>query len=48
MKNLKKISRQEQKEIKGSGIIKRCTEHYQCPGGACCQNVCVLNPCILD
>ncbi|MCJ7935218.1 MAG: hypothetical protein MUW56_16735 [Chryseobacterium sp.] len=48
MKNLKKLSREEQKEIKGSGIIKRCNYSFECPGGACCQNVCVLNPCMLD
>ncbi|WP_165826515.1 bacteriocin-like protein [Chryseobacterium oncorhynchi] len=46
--NLKKISRQEQKEIKGSGIIKRCFEHFECPGGSCCHNVCVLYPCPLE
>ncbi|MGU3373783.1 bacteriocin-like protein [Chryseobacterium sp. M5A1_1a] len=48
MKNLKKISRQEQKEIKGSGIIKRCFEHFECPGGSCCHNTCVLYPCPLE
>ncbi|MGE8432119.1 MULTISPECIES: bacteriocin-like protein [Chryseobacterium] len=46
--NLKKISRQEQKEIKGSGVIKRCFEHFECPGGSCCHNVCVLYPCPLE
>ncbi|WP_435384127.1 bacteriocin-like protein [Chryseobacterium tructae] len=48
MKNLKKISRQEQKEIKGSGIIKRCIEHFECPGGSCCRNTCVTRPCPLE
>lgn len=46
--NLKKISRQEQKEIKGSGVVKRCFEHFECPGGSCCHNVCVLYPCPLE
>ncbi|WP_164975754.1 MULTISPECIES: bacteriocin-like protein [unclassified Chryseobacterium] len=48
MKNLKKINRQAQKEIKGSGPFKKCTEHYQCPGGSCCHNICVLDPCPLE
>ncbi|MBP2615831.1 bacteriocin-like protein [Chryseobacterium jejuense] len=47
MKNLKKISRQAQKEIIG-GIIKRCIEHFECPGGSCCRNTCVLYPCPLE
>ncbi|MBF6645511.1 hypothetical protein H3Z85_14040 [Chryseobacterium indologenes] len=48
MKNLKKLSREEQKEMKGSGIIRGCTEHFECPGGSCCRNRCVLYPCPLE
>ncbi|WP_409013987.1 MULTISPECIES: bacteriocin-like protein [unclassified Chryseobacterium] len=44
MKNLKKLNRAEQKAIKGSGL-QRCTENYQCPGGSCCQRVCVVYSC---
>lgn len=46
--NFKRLSRQEQKEIKGNGIIKGCTEHFECPGGSCCRNRCVLYPCPLE
>ncbi|WP_435522181.1 bacteriocin-like protein [Chryseobacterium limigenitum] len=44
MKNLKKLNKAQLKEIQG-GIFKRCTEHYQCPGGSCCQNTCVVYNC---
>lgn len=45
--NLKKLNRAQQKEIQGGGPFKRCTEHYQCPGGSCCENTCVLYNCPL-
>ncbi|WP_449384836.1 bacteriocin-like protein [Chryseobacterium piperi] len=45
MKNLKKLNRKEQKEIKGSGI-RRCTNNSQCFGGWCCNNVCVVYACM--
>lgn len=42
--NLKKLTRKEQGKING-GTLKRCQDHYECPGGSCCQNVCVLYNC---
>lgn len=43
-KNLKKLTRREQGTISG-GVLQKCREHYECPGGSCCQNVCVLYNC---
>jgi len=44
--NLKKMSRPLLKEIHGGSLgIKKCNDHSECPGGACCQNVCMYNPC---
>ncbi|WP_230037757.1 hypothetical protein [Chryseobacterium sp. Bi04] len=33
----KKLNRQEQKEISGSGIIKKCSESSQCDPFQCCM-----------
>lgn len=44
--NLKKLSRNGQKEILGSSPwFKKCNYSFECPGGACCQNTCVYSPC---
>lgn len=45
MKNLKKLDRQEQKAIKGGGLI-RCSDHSQCFGGWCCNGTCVIDACL--
>ena len=47
MKNLKKLSREAAKEIKGAGP-KRCTEHSQCIYGMCCKGVCMEYSCFED
>ncbi|WP_157676870.1 bacteriocin-like protein [Chryseobacterium sp. T16E-39] len=47
MKNLKRLNRQEQKEING-GALKRCTSHGQCFGAWCCNGICVPQACIED
>ncbi|WP_374461867.1 hypothetical protein [Chryseobacterium taeanense] len=44
MKNLKKLTRNDQKTING-GVLQRCKYHFECPGGSCCQNVCVYYNC---
>ncbi|MGE8555632.1 MAG: bacteriocin-like protein [Chryseobacterium jejuense] len=44
MKNLKKISRETAKQIKGAGLTK-CTEHSQCIFGMCCKGVCMEHIC---
>ncbi|MGN7865927.1 bacteriocin-like protein [Chryseobacterium sp. 22458] len=45
--NLKKLSRNSQKEISGGagGGIKKCNYSFECPGGSCCRNACVYYPC---
>ncbi|SHH60702.1 bacteriocin-like protein [Chryseobacterium oranimense] len=44
MKNLKKLTRKEQKTIKG-GIIQTCRDHSQCDFGECCEGkMCVPSP----
>ncbi|WP_423775437.1 bacteriocin-like protein [Chryseobacterium joostei] len=47
MKNLKKLSREATKQIKGSGP-RRCTENYECIYGACCKGVCMEYACMED
>ncbi|MCQ9638750.1 hypothetical protein MP478_05050 [Chryseobacterium sp. WG14] len=43
--NFKKLNRQEQKEISGSGIIKKCSESLQCDPFQCCMGgVCLFSP----
>ncbi|BEV03952.1 MULTISPECIES: hypothetical protein [Chryseobacterium] len=42
--NLKKLTRKEQEKINGGGLQK-CHYHFECPGGSCCQNVCVYYNC---
>ncbi|WFB67517.1 hypothetical protein [Chryseobacterium sp. WX] len=40
--NLKKLSRESQKEILGSIIrLQKCQYHFECPGGSCCHRLCV-------
>ncbi|WP_294247380.1 hypothetical protein [uncultured Chryseobacterium sp.] len=46
MKNLKKLSRKQQEQINGASALIRCTEDSQCFGGACCNRVCVIHPCL--
>ncbi|MDR4953663.1 hypothetical protein REB14_15910 [Chryseobacterium sp. ES2] len=44
--NLKKLSRESQKEILGSIIrLQKCQYHFECPGGSCCHRVCVAYAC---
>ncbi|WP_445343852.1 bacteriocin-like protein [Chryseobacterium rhizosphaerae] len=47
MKNLKKLSREAIKQIKG-GDLKKCTEHSQCIFGMCCKGVCMEHICFED
>ncbi len=44
--NLKKLSRKEQTEIKGSLQVKKCRGTYpQCDAGECCTgDICLLSP----
>lgn len=44
--NLKKLSRDNQKEILG-GIrgIQKCEYSFECPGGSCCHRACVYYAC---
>ncbi|MFZ4927562.1 hypothetical protein [Chryseobacterium sp. Mn2064] len=43
--NLKRLNRQEQKAIKGSGPIKKCSSSAQCDPGECCEGgMCLLSP----
>ncbi|WP_390453791.1 bacteriocin-like protein [Chryseobacterium sp. Alg-005] len=43
--NLKKLSRQEQKEINGGGPIRKCTDSSQCWAGECCSGgMCIASP----
>ncbi|WP_410494141.1 bacteriocin-like protein [Chryseobacterium shigense] len=45
MKNLKKLSRKQQKTIKGSGIERRCDTSSQCWPGECCEGkTCLPSP----
>ncbi|MGG5210226.1 bacteriocin-like protein [Chryseobacterium sp. MIQD13] len=44
MKNLKKLSREKQKQVNG-GIIKQCISHDQCFIGWCCNYMCVDYMC---
>ncbi|WP_407933709.1 bacteriocin-like protein [Chryseobacterium sp. PTM-20240506] len=37
MKNLKKLNRNQQKEIKGAGPITKCKNSSQCGFGECCS-----------
>ncbi|RKS97561.1 bacteriocin-like protein [Chryseobacterium defluvii] len=43
--NLKKLSREAQKQING-GAFKQCTSHEQCVIGWCCNYMCVEYACI--
>ncbi|MCS3529584.1 MULTISPECIES: bacteriocin-like protein [Chryseobacterium] len=45
MKNLKKLTRDVQKEINGGIRPPRCEYHFECPGGSCCQGMCVYYNC---
>ncbi|MGU3373782.1 bacteriocin-like protein [Chryseobacterium sp. M5A1_1a] len=45
MKNLKKLNRDETKQINGGGPIKGCTRDSQCTYGACCKGVCMEFAC---
>ncbi|WP_165851788.1 bacteriocin-like protein [Chryseobacterium pennipullorum] len=47
MKNLKKLTREATKQIKGGGL-KKCTEHSQCIYGMCCKGVCMEYACFED
>ncbi|MGG5210225.1 bacteriocin-like protein [Chryseobacterium sp. MIQD13] len=43
--NLKKLSRKEQKTIKGSGIVRKCSTSSQCWPGECCDGgSCIASP----
>ncbi|MGE8528535.1 hypothetical protein [Chryseobacterium rhizosphaerae] len=43
--NLKKLSRKEQTEINGSGIIKKCSDSSQCDPFQCCTGgTCLFSP----
>jgi hypothetical protein len=42
--NLKKLTRKAARKINGGGLQK-CHYHFECPGGSCCQNVCVYYNC---
>ncbi|WP_223607226.1 hypothetical protein [Chryseobacterium sp. OSA05B] len=45
MKNLKKLTREEQQNINGSGMIKKCQTHSQCGFGECCDSgMCLPSP----
>ncbi|MBB6329238.1 hypothetical protein HNP24_000188 [Chryseobacterium sediminis] len=44
--NLKRLSRNSQKEISGSIIrLQKCQYPFECPGGSCCHRVCVVYAC---
>ncbi|UOU98199.1 bacteriocin-like protein [Chryseobacterium daecheongense] len=45
MKNLKKLSRSEQKHING-GAIRRCSRTSPCTIGWCCNGICSPQACI--
>lgn len=44
MKNLKKLNRNQQKEIKGAGPITKCKNSSQCGFGSAAPAECVLLP----
>ncbi|SIT09121.1 hypothetical protein SAMN05421786_105116 [Chryseobacterium ureilyticum] len=44
MKNLKKLSREAAKQIKGAGP-RKCSDDSQCIYGACCRGVCMEFAC---
>ncbi|MCJ7935217.1 MAG: hypothetical protein MUW56_16730 [Chryseobacterium sp.] len=47
MKNLKKLSRESAKQIKGAGgPIKSCSETSPCTFGSCCKGVCMEYICM--
>jgi hypothetical protein len=45
MKNLKKLNREQQKQING-GAITKCSETHPCFIGFCCRGVCMEYACI--
>ncbi|WP_185287407.1 hypothetical protein [Chryseobacterium lactis] len=45
--NIKRLNRTEQKEIKGSGPVKKCSTSVQCDPGQCCEGgMCMYSPII--
>lgn len=45
--NLKKLRRNEQKQINGGGPIRKCSVQAQCWPGECCDGgMCIMSPII--
>ncbi|WP_223607228.1 hypothetical protein [Chryseobacterium sp. OSA05B] len=45
MKNLKRLNREQQKQING-GAFQKCNATRPCTIGWCCEGVCRLSACI--